>query len=488
MRRPEIADCITLLLLVVLLGGVYVATYRPGHDWGGDFALYLLQARNLARGTPYHDTGYIVDRTTATYVSPAMYPPVFPLVLAPVYRHYGLDYRAFKILVVSTLLLAVVFYYVLGRLQGLSPLLSASAVAIFALSGLVLWLNQSVLSESTHMLFASASLVLITMTYRRGWDRSRPFLSGAAIVVLILLAYGTRTIAIALPLSFLCFEVWHARRIRPFAIGVGAALLAAGLVYSACVYDGRAYGDQFSFTPALYVRNALHYLRTPAVLWAAAPKVIRWILYVVALLVAGGEFTRRLRRPGVVEFYAVISLLPLILYSSGCGDRYLISVLPLFCIYLMSGLDALAGWRFPVRRHAVVIGCLVALAAVSALNVRAADRAPILEGVEKPTFVDVCAWIRQHLPADATLLSWNPRVLALYTDRPSAWSAQTRTVTEFNERLKDLRVSYVLVYESEEANRSWLVPHVQAQPERFQPVYRNPDFAVYRVAVATASR
>ena len=38
-----------------------VLTVREGHNWGGDFAQYILHARNIVEGRPYAQTGYIYN-------------------------------------------------------------------------------------------------------------------------------------------------------------------------------------------------------------------------------------------------------------------------------------------------------------------------------------------------------------------------------------------------------------------------------------------
>jgi hypothetical protein len=66
------------------VGLFFVLTIRPGHVWGDDFSMYIRQAMNLADGTSYQDTGYLYNPITSG-VGPRTYPPVFPLLLAPIY-------------------------------------------------------------------------------------------------------------------------------------------------------------------------------------------------------------------------------------------------------------------------------------------------------------------------------------------------------------------------------------------------------------------
>src|SRR5262249_23686248 len=67
-----------------------LALWAPKVDWGGDFAQYIIHARNLAEGRSYTDTGYLYEPTT--YHAPRHYPPGFPLMMAPIWASKGLDF------------------------------------------------------------------------------------------------------------------------------------------------------------------------------------------------------------------------------------------------------------------------------------------------------------------------------------------------------------------------------------------------------------
>src|SRR5438093_11141663 len=81
-RRPSAA-----VLCVLAIGNFYLATIREGHDWGDDFSLYIRHAQNIARGAPYAETGYIYNAQNPG-IGPRIYPPGFPVLLAPVVGIY----------------------------------------------------------------------------------------------------------------------------------------------------------------------------------------------------------------------------------------------------------------------------------------------------------------------------------------------------------------------------------------------------------------
>lgn len=59
-----------------------------------DGSVYLQYARNLVEGRPYGEVKY--GQTPATETPLPRYPPVLPLLLAPLVHWRGLDYSACK--------------------------------------------------------------------------------------------------------------------------------------------------------------------------------------------------------------------------------------------------------------------------------------------------------------------------------------------------------------------------------------------------------
>ncbi len=83
-RAPARAWAAAALLAILASLALQVFTLSDGHGWGGDFALYVLHARNLAEGRAYTDTGYVVNPLNRWH-SPSSYPPVYPSLLASLY-------------------------------------------------------------------------------------------------------------------------------------------------------------------------------------------------------------------------------------------------------------------------------------------------------------------------------------------------------------------------------------------------------------------
>jgi hypothetical protein len=84
---------LTAVTVVAMVGVFYLVTIREGHRWGGDFSMYIHHAKNIVEGIDYRDTGYIYNPFYPS-LGPKTYPPVFPLLLSPIYKWFGLKLKS----------------------------------------------------------------------------------------------------------------------------------------------------------------------------------------------------------------------------------------------------------------------------------------------------------------------------------------------------------------------------------------------------------
>jgi hypothetical protein len=130
----------------------------------------------------------------------------------------------------------------------------------------------------------------------------------------------------------------------------------------------------------------------------------------------------------------------------------------------------------------VAIACVGAIVLLAAgLNVAHIRTGPFLEGVEKPSFQQLCQFVIHDTHSDSRIIFWNPRVLALYTNRAAAWYIRTEDPAHFLQFLKRMQASYVILYGPDTESGNWLRPIIERSPGHFEQVYRNADFQVYRV-------
>jgi hypothetical protein len=467
------------LLVFLLLGIVFFSTVRDGHDWGGDFSIYLLQARNFAEHRAFDQNSYVPTAESVNH-HPAVYPPLTSLILAPVYAVAGLNYRAFKCTLILLLWFSLPLYYAIACRRGLSPLEAASIMLIFGLSPLVLSIKEMVGSDSVFLFVAGATLLFLDFLYQRQWDQRHTLPAAVMTTILLMLCYLSRITGLAVIGAFAIHEFWRTRRPRLFGVTVITLTAAAMIVYTRIASQvSHQYNSQFPFQPRAYVDHAIFYLRTPAALWADAPDAVRYTLAMatLGLLLVGA--IRQFRQPTVADLYVVLWMAVLVVYFSE-SMRYVMPLIPFFLTYATLGLMyVLRQLPLPDRlQRLVLVTCGLIAVSATAFNLRAIETGAITEGVSQTSFVEVCSFLRQQTPADALILSWNPRVFALYTDKASALYPQLGGPDDFESRIPR-RGPVFLVYHNGDLDRQQLTPYLRQAGSRLHVVFENMDFRVY---------
>ncbi|MGE5376798.1 MAG: hypothetical protein ACM3XO_17215, partial [Bacteroidota bacterium] len=194
------------LLIVIILVSLLIgaATLHRGHDWGDDWAWYVLQAKSVLHGTidQFLKTSAFTNAESTTYVGPLAYPWGYPLLLVPAYALRGVHPLVLKLpgLFFFTAFLFVLFLLMRNRLPETESLL---IVALFAFSPLMLQFLDQILSDIPFLFFSTLSLWLMTKNGSPGTLRN------IAIGVCIFFVVFIRTTGILLLGSFLLVEFYQ---------------------------------------------------------------------------------------------------------------------------------------------------------------------------------------------------------------------------------------------------------------------------------------
>jgi 4-amino-4-deoxy-L-arabinose transferase-like glycosyltransferase len=471
---------------IIVIAIAYLATTRSGHDWGDDFAQYIGHARNLVEGRPYADTGYIYNPAFPT-MGPRTYPPVFPLLLAPVYRVFGLDLFSFKaeMILFFTGFLAV-FCALFRRELPLPYVLSI--IVLLAINPYLWDYKDRVMSEYPFLFF----LYLVLFLFQRAQDEDRGWrtrlANAVAVGVALYLACGVRIVGIVL-VPGLLLETWLKRR-RSGWVGLTAiAVFAVGIVGQRLLvpFEG-SYLDQLAFDPVQFGRNAV-WLFTSLGLLADNGRTIAGL--VLSFTIVGGlglaGYLSRLRQ-GVTcrEAFLAAYLATLVLFpASESTVRYLAPVAPLALVYVCHGLRRL-GSRLGLRWEYVPGAVLAtALVLVSLIQYRHRDFGTLREGIGKAESQALFDYVRQATSPDAVLLFQKPRVMALLTGRRAAANHIPADDADLWRYLHTIAATHVVVDHQIFTHRpNVLGPFARRHPDQLHAVYANADFTVYAVVNA----
>ncbi len=480
----------TLLAAGVLLmiAAVHLGTLRRGQRWGDDFAQYVHHAKNLAQGIPYGETGYIYNPSYAT-IGPPCYPPVCPLLLAPVYVFFGLNLEVMKLVMIASLVCFLGFVFLCFRRELPLP---------HALAGVLLvGLNRKWLGGANNIgsdLPFMALLYLTILVLQRAYDGARaesPRLRCLLPAALLMyLSYGARTLGGLLFPSVLIYDFLRYRRITGWAVLVGAVFIVLAAAQGIAVGGNAAYFDQYNVGPGVFVENAVQYLKESAGFWHNGyfGPLGGLIFLAVTALAALGYVSSLRRQVTILEIFPALYLPALLLFPGYAGARYLQPIFPLYLLFAFRGLEHPWLARRAALRRAVLASLGIA---VSGSYVAAATQVKLemTEGIFKSESVALFDYVRTHTDEDDVLVFIKPRAMSLLTSR----RASAYHMPEDDARLWDyfdrIDAAWLAVVENdnaladaeEPARLAYLRDFARRNASHLSLAFANADFGLYRI-------
>ncbi|HEV8264911.1 MAG TPA: hypothetical protein VGQ06_08155 [Gemmatimonadales bacterium] len=453
--------------------------------------MYIHHAENLARGTPYAETGYIYNAHNPT-VGPRTYPPAFPLLLAPLVRVFGRALWPMKALVVASLAASLVL--LLRLFRGVLP--SPHLELLVLLTGLnpVLWdFKDRVVADLPFLCFVLLSFASFARAAAPAQTPRRLMVSALLAGFFAYAAYATRVLGIVLVPTFLAHDLIRRRRVGVAAVAAGAVfVILAGAQYLVWLGD-RSYLDQLTVTPASLGRNALGYARSLSDLWAngyseRARKALFLIVGGLAALGYANAVRVGRNEAGWPEVFPWPYLAVVLVWPSFQGVRFLLPVVPFYLLYCLRGTRVLddAVQRRWGRNHLVLAGLSAAAALSYAGQYSTMPFGRFPSGVGRPESVAFFEFVKTATDSNAVFVFSKPRALALFTGRRAAAPFSPSDPCRLWGYLAEIGASYVvtgpaLSADEVDAAAEYLRRFVDQYPTDLRSVWRAQDIAVYRI-------
>jgi hypothetical protein len=424
----------------------------------GDNAIYIILAKALATGQGY------TDIQNPQPLVEAQYPPIFPLLLAPIIHFWGTAGVLQMQALVSTFALAsfVAAFFLFRQWLG-SAILAFAIVVATASSDLIWSFSHKVLTEIPYLFF---SLLACWWATRYVSEERWLTRAGTLAALATAAAFLTRTIGVslcmALPLYLLLAppvrlrDGWWALRVAKL-LWTGAILvvicggwtLRNRLVYTG---QGRNYLEQFGLKQT-YVPEAGKIGIDPGFLLGRMGNAIDYYSGVYLRMLGGhiwdhvppgGDVSQALlaitvlgfvyaliRRRTIAEFY-VAAYVCIVLVWPWTDLRFAVPILPFLVYYLASALlvpmVVLARWR-PIDPCVAAAMALIPLClptGVHTLHTAIHDRQvgyhyEIERLGEWPAYADwrdfhaAAMWLEQNAVPGATIVDRSPNIFYLWT-------------------------------------------------------------------------
>jgi hypothetical protein len=460
------------------------ASLTRGHQWGDDFAWYILQARSILHSTTdeFMAQSAFTNSQSTTHLGPLAYPWGYPLILTPAYALKGISPLGLKLpsLFFYGGFLLCLYFLLRDRLSQTESLL---LVSLFAFNPLLLQFLDQILSDIPFLFFSTLSLFLMTRESNR--DIFHFTLIGAAIFFTTFL----RVTGILLLGSFLAVEFFRLLKARDDRARVMKIIqrsfvvcAAFGVLWIANAVlfpgGGESYLSQYAGLMETAREMAPAYFQVFGDFFgrSAAAKTAYYILLIFFLL---GAWEKRRQEPVFLLFFAFWMIVH-ITYPYWQGPRYIFPLLPIFIYFTFEGMKAVIT-RMPEKYHSTVTrvhyGFWILLAGIflitsgtnAYLNLQS-DRQ--INGPFDPYSLEVYSFIKEKTPPGSVIVFFKPRVMVMMTEHPTIMS------TECDRMLKG---DYIVLSRKVGENQQIAPEEIEACNLPLAEVLKNNRFVVYEI-------
>ncbi len=470
-----------IITIITVVGVFYLSTMREGHDWGDDFSAYINHAKNIAKGIDYKTTRYIYNPFYPS-LGPRVYPPVFPFLLAPLYKYYGLDLTPMKIENALIFLLFLLVLYLIFKKE-LSFLSLAIMLVIIGFSPFFWNFKDNIKSDVPFLFFLYSSFLIIIRAYET--DKLRMFSIIYSILAgfLVYLAYGTRNIGFLLIPSLFIYDIIKFKKVSLFFIITTLIFFIFIILQSVFLYTDISYRDQFAVEFKIILRNLFLYARALSNIWDNGySKIFEGIFSIIFSIFSFiGYIARIKRRITIFEIFPALYLISVLIWPANQGARFLIPIIPLYIFYAFIGIEN----SFFINQKGaqkLIFTITMAIIFISYIGrYTTLDYGYIREGIGKKETRELFDYIRKNTQKNDIFIFQKPRALALYTDRNASVYHCAWDYKELWKYFKEIHVSYIIAGEPFEDDRKFLRPFVEKYRNNFEETYSNPDFKVYKI-------
>jgi hypothetical protein len=475
----------TLLAIIVVISLIVGAsTLTRGHQWGDDFAWYIVQAKSILTGTTdeFMEQSAFTNQQSTTHLGPLAYPWGYPLILTPIYAIKGVSPLALK--------LPGLFFYA-GFLICLYSLMrdrltlpeSLIVVSLFAFNPLLLQFLDQILSDIPFLFFSTLSLLLMTQPGKRN------ILHYVGIGAAIFFTTFLRVTGVLLLGSFLIVEFFRLlkdRRDRAAAFEIIKGSFIVCFVFillwitNLLLFPGggESYFSQYEQLMET-ARGMLQGYFNVFSLFFGAASPWKYLYYLLLIFFLLGAWYKRKQEPILLIFF-VLWMIVHITYPYWQGPRYIFPLLPIFVYFIFQGMKFVIG-KLPEKYHVIAQRAFYAfwvlIAGIfllrSSMNAYAnLQNARGINGPFDPYSMEVYQYIKEETPPESVVIFFKPRVMVMMTEHLTIMS------TECDRMLKG---DYIVLSRKVGENQQIPPEGIESCNLALDQVLKNNRFIVYQI-------
>ena len=481
------------LILTIVFIGVYSYTFDAKVAQLGDNASYYMLGKAISTGEGYVNISK-VSKTPNNH-----YPPGYPVLLS-IGMIFTDGFSGLKLINGLCLLISIWLIYFISLKVTESRIMSGLIGLAVLFNFHLLQYGSMLMSEVPFMCFSLTALLLL-INVRDGGnflaDRNFWF-----ALVFGIIAYFTRTLGLALILAvvvhFATNKKWKAAGIyfagffvaalpwfiRGQQMGGGSYTRQLQMINPYRPELGGAdigdYIGRIGVNFSRYITKEIPYSLMPGEMpdYRSAATFGEWLsgILLAALIIYG------LLKLGKFRFlllgYAIFTFGILMLWPDvWVGPRFMIPLIPILYLGAFNGLNVLLSWVFGKANRRFNPGWLAVLVlfllpSVGTLHEQA--KTPLHPAWQN--YYAVGQWLKQNENRDVVVSCGKPALFHLYSSTFTSRYAFENDTNSFLVALEEAEVDYVVLDQVYGNTYRYLLPAIQAHPERFQQVYsvKNP--------------
>ncbi len=490
-RMPKRYPILLLLLLLPLLF-IYV---KDSHDWGDDFAQYLIQAKNIIEGKPQTSNHLLFDENSGRFAVKA-YPVGFPLMLSPAVAISDICIQPLLILEsIFLIALAILCFYYFKK--HFPAALSFLLVVFFAYHVESLNLKAQILSEIPFTL----ALFSIFLLLKSGRKEFKFWILCATLCAVLASIRIVGFLIIPSVGAFLLYnyilrknsdEYPNFSRLKIFStiafLSIALFLFLNSFLFNIDLKDfGGFYQDVLVKHPFNLIKNLDIYIQQTGFAFRIPVLHFSWWGFFCICVILLGFIRTFLHKNSAAEWFFVfyILLLGLYPYTSG-GFRFLFPIFPLLIVYFVEGFKSifkLLG-ESAEKKFVYVPAVLLLLNQLIELNNNWQDKNQLYAGPQSPAAVEMFDYIRNNTDSNDLLVFPRARAIALYTGRPVTYLLQKNSSTENAYLFNKLKVQYLILPKKRELSPLFdaaLWNYVGDYSSTLRTQWENNEFVVYKL-------
>lgn len=487
-------------------------TLTLGHNWGDDFALYIMQAISIVENNIYSflESSKFLIQESVIAPGPVASPWGFPLVLAPIYAYFKLNILALKsVNIIFFLLYIIVLWF--GFQKKHSYVFLTCLVLLFAFNPYLISFLNNILPDIPFLFFSTLFLVIL----QKEIDQENILLSNKAnqiiLGIIVAMSFFIRTNGVLLLPTLTASQLIKIglanpkNQSNPFCIkGFISYLFTNKIIYTLllpyfsflflCLIWWFIFPESNISTISQFkkislvslINNTYHYLSAPARFFNGI--LYGHILYLLSIPFFLATLVLRIKYdyPIIIYLFLTFSLYILIPFDSPQGIRYLFPILPFYISFVLMYFEnkqAFSNKKLTILLNkasillvlSVVIYFLIISAQTALFNLQ--NQRVEISGVSTVNAKGVFSFVKENTPTKSIIIFFKPRAMKLFTKRQS--------ITANNLDLVLAKGDYLCIYSGKYEYLKKELPKAEVQELKARNklilVYTNSDFSLYQI-------